>query len=67
MIADKIERIGIQYNRLKDINTLNRWKKGIKDPKNRLVREHRREEMTALKKMCKEEKVSFEALKNILK
>jgi len=66
MIADKIERIGIQYRRLIELNQIDRFKMGIKNNKSPVIKEHRKVEMRALEEMCVEDGISFEAIKNIL-
>ena len=66
MIADKIERIGIQYRLLIELNQIDRFKRGIKNNKSQVIKDHRAEEIKALEDMCIEEGVSFKAVKNIL-
>ncbi len=65
MIADKIQKIGTQYRELIELNQIDRFKRGIKNNKSPVIKEHRDAEMIALKKMCKDEGVSFKAVKNI--
>ena len=66
MIADKIQKIGTQYRELIELNQIDRFERGIKNNKSPVIKEHRDAEMIALKKMCKDEGVSFKAIKNIL-
>ncbi len=65
MIADKIQRIGRQYRRLKELNQIDRFERGIKNNKSQVIKDHRAEEIKALEDMCIEEGVSFKAVKNI--
>lgn len=65
MIADKIERIGVKYRLLIELNQAERFKAGIKNNKGQDIKDHRAEEIKALEEICKDEGVSFQAVKNI--